>query len=143
MATITIFNQFRYNLGKAIVDLSLHTFKIYLSNEAPLEDTDSIKADIADITNEHGYAPLALTCTWTETAVNSGIWRFAASADPSWTATGGNFGPFQYAILYDDTPTSPADPLLGYFDFAAPQTATTGITFTIDLDSNFTLFQLT
>ena len=43
-------------------------------------------------------------------------------------------GPFRYIYLYNDTPTSPADPLIGYFDYGANLTLNNGESLTIDFD---------
>jgi hypothetical protein len=37
--------------------------------------------------------------------------------------------------LYNDTPTSPADPLVGYWDYGSSITLAAGETFTVDLDA--------
>jgi hypothetical protein len=60
-------------------------------------------------------------------------------ADPAtWTATtatdGTGIGPFRYAILYNDTPTSPADPLIGWWDYGSSITLASGETFKVDFD---------
>jgi len=50
---------------------------------------------------------------------------------------GGSFGPFRYAIVYNDTPTSPADPLIGWFDYgSAIPTLTDPETFVVDFGAN-------
>lgn len=44
---------------------------------------------------------------------------------------------FRYAYIYNDTPTSPADPLIGYYDYGVGGvTLATGETLTIDLPGN-------
>ena len=142
MAVFTFFHEFKKYLGDGTIDLDTHSFKVYLSNAAPTVATHTVKGDLAGITVQNGYTETTLTATWVETAAGSGTWRFAHNADISWTASGGSFGPFQYVIVYDDTPTSPADPLLGYWDVGSATTITTGNTFTVDLDSSFAIFTL-
>jgi len=39
---------------------------------------------------------------------------------------------FRWVGLYDDDPTSPADPLIGYYDYASDVTLANLETFTID-----------
>jgi hypothetical protein len=56
--------------------------------------------------------------------------------DVVFTASGGAMGPFRYAVLYDDTPTSPTDPLIQYWDYGAAVTLQVGETFTVDFGSN-------
>jgi hypothetical protein len=42
--------------------------------------------------------------------------------------------------LFNDTPTSPADPLIGYWDYGSSFTLAAGETFTVDLDQSNGLF---
>ena len=135
MATFTKFYQFADDLGSKVHNFhgaSGDTLKVYLSNDAPVVATDAVKADVVPITEEHGYAAADIqndasqaTGTLTVTAV-----------DVIWTASGGSFGPFRYAVIYNDTPTSPADPLIGYVDYASAITVLTGETFTVDFGAS-------
>ncbi len=129
-------------MADGTVDLDGDTFTIYLSNAAPTVATHTIKSDLANITEQNGYTETNLTVTWAETGAGTGIWRFANNADVPWTASGGSFGPFQYVYVYDNTPTSPLDPLVGYWDVGAATTITDGNTFNVDLDANFEIFTL-
>lgn len=57
-----------------------------------------------------------------------------------WTAAGGSFGPLQYIAHYNDTQTSPADPLICWHDYGSAVTVLTGETFTVDYGASlFTL----
>lgn len=143
MATFTFFDDFGLNLGEKLIDLNGDTFKWALTNTAPTAATDDALADITQISAANGYPSggTALTSvTWAETSGGSGVWKFSA-ADTVFTASGGSIGPFRYAVLYDDTTTSPADALVGYLDYGSAVTITDGNTFTIDVGANgiFTL----
>ena len=63
---------------------------------------------------------------------SSGTYRLTL-ADLTLSSTG-TVGPFRYIYLYNDTPTSPADPLIGYFDYGAGLTLNNGESLTIDFD---------
>lgn len=142
MATFTFIDDFKYYGLTGIVDLTGDTFIMYLSNDAPVVATDTGDADVTPIGTGNGYSPTTLTCTWAETSGGSGVYRFANDADVSWTASGGSFGAFQYVVIYDDTTTTPADLLLGYWDVGTATTITAGNTFTVDLDANLEIFTL-
>lgn len=122
------------------MNMNTDTIIMYLTNDVPVPATDTSIADLADITNTGNYSPTTLTNTWEETTGGSGIWRLVNNADVSWTATGGGFGPFQYVAVYDTTPTTPTDILIGTWAVGSSTSITAGNTFTVDLDANFTIF---
>jgi hypothetical protein len=45
-------------------------------------------------------------------------------------------------VLYNDTQTSPAKPLIGYWDYGSAVTMANGDTFTIDLDQTNGILQI-
>jgi len=140
MATYNKFEQFVEDLASGVHQLHAagHTLKVYLSNAAPSTSADAVKADLAEITNQNGYtAPVDIQQDATQT---SGTLTVTA-VDVVVTASGGTVGPFQYAVIYNDNPTSPADPLISWWDYGSAITLQAGETFTIDFGSN-TLFTL-
>jgi hypothetical protein len=141
VATFTFFDEAKKRIGDGTIVLTTgsHVFKMRLTNTAPNVDTHDDAADLAAITGGT-YADYTVTHAWAETSAGSGVWRFAASEDPAWTASGSNFDTAQYVVLYDDTHAS--DALVGYFDNGAGFTLTDGNTFTLNLDANFEIFTL-
>ena len=138
MATFTFVDEFRGDLGKGVHNLSTGALKWALTNTAPVAGTTAVIADITQIAAGNGYTTggTALTSiTWAETGAGTGIWRLTA-ADTVFTASGGSIGTFRYAVLYNDTPTSPADPVIGFLDNGSSVTVTTGNTFTIDIGAS-------
>lgn len=140
MATFTFFHEFKKFVADGTIDLDGHVFKLYLSNDAPVVGTDTIKTNVTEIAATGGYVMKTLTTTWAETGAGTGVWRFATNADQTWTASGGSIGPFQYVVLFDDTAAS--DELVGYFDYGSALTLNDGDSFTTDLDANFSFFTL-
>jgi hypothetical protein len=55
-------------------------------------------------------------------------------ADYTFTATGGSFGPFRYFVLWNDTPTSPVDPLIAWWDYSSEVTLNSADTMLVDFD---------
>jgi len=128
MATFNKFNCFVRDLGDKVHDLDADALKVYLSNATPSASLDSVKADLAEITNQNGYtAPVDVTGVW----ALSGSTGQLSGTDVTITATGA-VGPFQYVVLYNDTPTSPADPLIGWWDYGSAITMSNGETFVVD-----------
>jgi len=144
MATFTFIDAFKDFQGAAVPDMDFANdqFTIYLSNNAPIIATDSVKTDIPNITEQNGYTETNLTTTWVETAGGSGIFVLRHNADIIWTASGGSFGPFQWAVVYNNTITTPLDLLVGFWDNGSALTITTGNSFTVDLNATFDIFNL-
>lgn len=144
MAILTFIDAFKDFQGACVpdMDFSNDTFVIYLSDETPIVATDSAKADILNITEENGYTETSLTTSWVETAGGSGIFVLRHTADVSWTASTGSFGPFRYVVVYNDNITTPLDLLVGFWDTGVENTITDGNTFTVDLNATFDIFSL-
>jgi hypothetical protein len=140
LAAYNKFNAFVENLAEKVHKLDTDTLKVFLSNDLPTA-TDAVKADIIEITAQFGYAAGGATVAQSSSAQTGGTYRLVI-ADPTFTASGGDFGPFQYAVLYNDTPTSPADPLIAWWNYGAPITITNGNSFTVDLDQVNGVFTL-
>jgi hypothetical protein len=140
MAAFVFFDEFKNRKGKGEIILTTggaHTFKMRLTNATPNVDTHDDVTDLAAITGG-SYADYTVTHSWAETSAGSGIYRFAANADPTWTASGSNFTEARYVVLYDDTHAS--DALVGYWDNGSGFTLTDGNTFTLNLDANYEIF---
>ncbi|MGM4992703.1 hypothetical protein [Tardiphaga sp. 841_E9_N1_2] len=140
MATYTKFNQFVEDLCKKVHNVNSDTLKIMLTNTAPVA-TNAVKTDITEITAGNGYAAGGTQAVFSSGAQASGTFKLVV-ADVTFTGSGGSFGPFRYAVLYNDTPTSPADPLIAYWDYGTSITITNGNSFTVDLDQVGGLFTL-
>jgi hypothetical protein len=141
MATFNKFQITAQNLGRGVHNLHTDTLKLLLANTAPV-NTNQVKADLTEISAGNGYAaggPSVANTSYTQTA---GVGKLAGD-DRVITASGGTIGPFRYVALYDDTPTSPADPLLGWWDYGSSITLQDGETFTVDFSDNGQLISLT
>lgn len=134
MAAFTRFEVFSENLAEKVHDLNADTLKVYLSNTAPNVATHAVKADIAEISAGNGYAAGGVD-TQNTTSRTGGV-TSVTGTDFTVTAAGGSIGPFRYAILYNDTPTSPADPLIGYWDYGSAVTLADGESFTVDFGTS-------
>lgn len=135
-STLTKYYDFVEQLGKGTHNLASNQLKVALTNAAPNVSTHTVLADITQISTSGGYTGGAgggLTLdsvTYTESAGTGSL----AASDEVLTASG-TVGPFRYAVLYNDTPTSPVDPLIGYWDYGSAITLSTGETFTLDFGS--------
>lgn len=137
---MAVFNKlpgFVEHLAEGVHNLGTNQLVIALSNTAPgSEGTPPNGATancvLANVT-EVSYTNLSSrNVTTTTSAQTAGTYKLEL-ADLTLNATG-TVGPFQYIYLYNDTPTSPADPLIGYYDYGSPLTLNNGESLTIDFD---------
>lgn len=140
MAAFNKFNQFVEDLAKGVHNLSTGAITVALSNasNAPSASLDAVLADITTVStaNLDDVTPTITSCTET-----SGTLKLIL-ADLTMTASG-SVGPFRYVILYNDTPTSPADPLIGWYDYGSEITLASGETLTLDFDGTNGVLSLT
>src|SRR3954469_10669097 len=110
MASFSKFNQFAEDLAAGVHNLKTgtsHVLKVLLTNTAPVA-TNAVKADLTEISAGNGYSAGGTTATFTSGVQLSGTYKLVLS-DVTFTASGGSIGTFRYVVLYNDTPTSPAD----------------------------------
>lgn len=126
MATFNKFQDFSEQLIRGVHDFDAHTFKVYLTNTAPSASADAVKADLAEIGAGNGYTAggTATTITISETTGTTTV----SGTQVVFTAAGGSIGPFQYAVLYNDT--SASDNLIGWWDYGTAVTLADTETFT-------------
>lgn len=139
MATYTKFNQFVEDVAEGVYDLGADTLKVMLTLTAPVA-TNSVKADLTEISAGNGYTAGGTTTAQSSSAQSSGTYKLVI-ADVVFTASGGAIADFRYAVLYSDTPTSPADPLIGFWDYGSTVSLADGETFTVDFDASAGVLQ--
>lgn len=135
MASFVKFEAFSEHLAEKVHDLNADTLKVLLTNDAPDAAADAVKADLtSEIANGNGYTTGGADAQ--NATSRAGGTTSVTGVDIVWTASGGTVGPFRYAVLYNDTPSSPADPLIGYWDYGSSITLQIGETFTVDFGSS-------
>jgi hypothetical protein len=130
LATYNKFNKFVEDLANKVHKLmtTSDAIKVYLSNTAPNASTHTVKSDLAEITLQNGYSAAPSV---TPTGTRSGGTVTLQGVSHTITASGGTVGPFQYVVLFNDTPASPLDPLIGWWDRGAALTLQNGESFSI------------
>ena len=104
------------------------TVTVALSNTAG--DIAQTKATLSEIT-QVSYANLSSRVVTGITAEHTTGTVHLTGTDLVLTASGA-VATFQYVILYNDDPTSPADPLICCYDHGSAVTLANGETYTID-----------
>ena len=135
MATFNKFNQFVEDLAEGVHTCSTDQFTVALTNSAPVA-TNTVLANLTEISYTNCSSRNLTTSTSSQT---SGTFT-QLFADLVLTASGGTVGPFRYVTIYNNTPTSPADPLVGWYDYGSSITLADTETLTIDFTtSSFTI----
>lgn len=134
-----MFDSAKEYIGDGTIDLDTHTFKCVLTTNTYSPSRGS-HTTYSDVTNElstaNGYTSGGATLANVTWAQSSGTATLDCD-DITWTASGGAIGPFRIAVIYDDTPTSPADPLLCYCVLESTDlTASDGQTVTIQINAS-------
>lgn len=133
MATFNKFNKFVEHLAEKVHNLEADMLKVLLTNTTPVA-TNEVRADLTEISAGNGYTAGGLQAAQAGSAQSSGAYKLTL-ADVVFTAAGGSIGPFRYAVLYNDTPTAPVDPLIGWYDYGSSITLADTETLTIDFDA--------
>jgi len=124
------FNDFSEQLVRGVHDFDANTFKVVLTNSAPTA-ANTILTDITQIANGGGYTTGGETTTITisETSGTTTV----SGTEIVWTGSGAGFGPFRYAVLYNDTAAN--DPLIAWFDYGSLISVGAGETFTLKFNN--------
>jgi hypothetical protein len=95
-------------------------------------NTNTVLADLTQIS----YTNLSSrNLTTAASAQTAGTFKLDFN-DLVLTAGGGAVAAFQYVVIYDDTPTSPADPLVCWFDYGSALTLADGESLTLTFHAN-------
>jgi hypothetical protein len=140
MASFNKFNAFVENVAEKVHNLASDTLKVLLTNTAPVAG-NSVKADLTEISAGNGYSAGGATASQSSSAQSSGTYKLVLG-DVTITASGGSIGPFRYAVLYNDTPTSPADPLIGWWDYGSSISLNDGESLLVDFDATNGVLQI-
>lgn len=135
MAAFNKFQDFSEQLIRGVHDWDLHVFNVALTNTLPSA------TDVSWLPGTTAPAPVAANgYTAGGNATTISIAEAAGTTTVQgtqvvFTATAGGIGPFRYAILYNDTATSPVDAVIGWFDYGSSITLADTESLTIQFNS--------
>lgn len=144
MATATKIADFVEAAMEGVHNLSSDTLMIALSNTAPGSESSNptatgngVLANVTQISYSNYSDDLTVDRTLESVTSDeaSGTWTLD-SDDILITATGGALPSFRYVYVYNDTPTSPADPLIGVWDQGSTITLAENDTATITINAS-------
>lgn len=133
-------NGFVEHLAEKVHNLGSDALTLALSNTAPGSEitpptgatADCVLANVTQV----AYTNLSSRVLTGVTSAQSGGTYTLDAADLTLTSSGGSTGPFRYVYLYNDTPTSPADPLIGYYDYGSSITLAAGETLDVTFNAS-------
>lgn len=140
MATFNKFQSFVEYLAEGVMNLGSDQLTVALtaSANAPVA-TNTVLANLTEVSYTNLSSRNISTSSSSQT---SGTYRLILT-DLVLTASGGPVATFRYVVIYDNTPTSPADPLIGWYDYGASSlTLADGETLTINFDGTNGLLSL-
>lgn len=138
MAALNWFNSFTEAMAEKKHNLGADTLKVMLSNTAP-SAANTVKADITEIAAGNGYTAGGTQAIISSSAQSGGTYKLVCD-DVTFAASGGSIGPFQYAILYNDTATN--DELICWWDRGSALTLLDGESCLINFDATNGVFRL-
>jgi hypothetical protein len=134
MATLTAtkFQSFAEALCEKVHNLGSDSLKVYLTNATPNAATNTVKANVAEISGGNGYTAGGIAVTVTASSQTGGTYTLAVNVDTTITATGA-VGPYSHYVLYNDTATN--DELIAFWPIGSSITLASGDTQRIQLSS--------
>ncbi len=141
MPSFVKYQQFCEDIGLGVHNLDADVLKIALTDAAPNVATHEVLADISEIAAGFGYSAGGSVVAGNAYAHTTGTGKLTGN-NVVFTAAGGAWPSFRYAILYNDTPSSPANPLIAYWDRGSSLILADTDTFTVDLTTAINILTL-
>jgi hypothetical protein len=137
-ASFFSFNHFPESVNEKKIDFSADTFKVMLSNQAPLA-SNSVKSDITEISAAGGYDAGGKTVPIASSSQAGGVYTALVNTTLTWTGISPGFGPFRYSYMYDDT--SATKVLIGAWDFGSSISVADSAQFQWQMNTNLISMQ--
>ena len=139
MATYVKFDDFALQLANGEHDLGSDVIKLALTNTAPTAATDTqwltgSTAPPPAAANNYTTGGNTITMTLSEATGTTTV----GGDETVYTASGGDIGPFRYAILYNTNSTTPTNAVIAYWDHGSSVTLNTGETYTVTFNADAT-----
>lgn len=129
------FNKFQPWVDAMVEVAQLATDQLTLALTAAANAPVATNSVLANLT-EISYTNLSSrNVTTSSSSQTSGTYSLVV-ADLTLTASGGSVAAFRYVVTYDNTPTSPADPLICWHDYGSDLTLADAETFTYDVGAS-------
>lgn len=134
MPAFNKFQDFSEQLAKGVHQFGTHTFKLFLTNSAPVA-TNTVLGDITQIayTNISGGVAPTITIDVSESTGTTTIGGDAVTITATDTVP-----TFRYYGIYNDSATSPLDALVGWWDHGSAVDLAAAETFKVSFNNDDT-----
>jgi hypothetical protein len=129
-ATWNKFQDFSEQLVRGEHDFDADVFKVVLTNSLPLATYTQL-SQISQLSTGGGYTSGGETTTISIAEVSGTT--TVSGTQLQWTGSGAGFGPFQYAVLYNETTAN--DLLIAWFDYGSAISVNASETFTLKFNN--------
>jgi hypothetical protein len=140
MATFNKFYCFVQDVGRKVHNLNSDTLKIALTNSSPTAATNTVLADISQISAANGYSSGGTAIGSTGYSQSGGIAALTGN-NVTFTASGGSMATFRYAVIYNSTASG--SPLIAWVDYGSSITLAIGESLVVDLTTNTNILTVT
>ncbi len=124
MATGNKFNSFVSDLASKVHNFGSDAIYAMLSNASPVA-TNTQRSQITEISAGNGYTAGGAQATLVSSSQVGGVYSLILN-DAIFMASGGNIGPYRYAVFYNFTNSGASYPLICWFDYGSNITITNG-----------------
>ena len=133
MAVYNKFNQTIEDIYHGVHNFSTDALEVALTAtaNAPVAG-NSVLTDLTQI----AYTNLSSRVITTSSSSQTGGTYTLTLNDLTLSASGGAVAAFQYIVVFNQTPTSPLDPLICWYDYGSALTLNDGESLTIDFGSD-------
>jgi len=134
------------DIANKVHDFNSDTFRVALSNSAPVLGSTFLLSNVTQIATGNGYTQvadgvgMATTMSFARSGQVTTVSHTGSGPGGSvqWVATGA-VPTFQYAIWINDTPTTPLNPVIGWINHGSGVTMANTDTYTIPSGALFTI----
>lgn len=132
MAVLNPFDSLMFALGSAKHDFTTLDMRFVLTNTAPNAGWD-VYADVTgELATGGGYTSGGVSSTLLSYTQSGSSALIKIADPPSWTASGGGFGPARYVVARNAD--APSQELIGWIDNGSSFSRTAGQQFSIDIE---------
>ena len=124
------FQDFSEQLVRGEHDFDADVFKVVLTNSLPLATYTQL-SQISQLSTGGGYTSGGEITTISIAEVSGTT--TVSGTQLQWTGSGSGFGPFQYAVLYNETTAN--DLLIAWFDYGSAISVNASETFTLKFNN--------